>query len=38
MGGLRRKFLETQLITTEARNSMITDENTDNVRDWITFF
>ena len=30
--------METQLITNEARNSMITDENTDNVRDWITFF
>lgn len=38
MGGLRRKFLETQLITTEARSSTIVDENTDNVRDWITFF
>lgn len=38
MGGLRRKFLETHLITTEARNSMMVDKNTDNVRDWITFF
>ena len=38
MGGLRRKFLETQLITTEARNSMMVDRNTDNVRDWMTFF
>ena len=38
MGGLRRELLETQLITTEARNSMMVDKNTDNVRDWITFF
>lgn len=38
MGGLRRKFLETQLITTNARSNQINGTNVGNAKEWITFF
>jgi len=38
MGGLRRKFLESQLITTEKRTSEIEMEKIDHAIEWITFF
>lgn len=39
MGGLRRKFMENSLITTNYRSSEIRDDKKkSNVKEWISFF
>ena len=39
MGGLRRQFLESELITTNVRTSDMTNEKRkNNVKKWVSFF
>lgn len=39
MGGLRRQFLEGELITTTSRSTSVVGETKkDNVKKWISFF
>lgn len=39
LGGLRRQFMENELITTTSRSTSVASETKkDNVKKWISFF